>query len=253
MNRFSQGKRNGEILYPMAQGEYIALCDGDDYWTDTKKLQIQVDEMKRYPECNISFHYAIKKYEDNSHEDELFCKHADKNKFFTTKDIIYFGGLLMPTSSIVLRKQFTDFIVNTDDDFFKKNMTGFFIQFFASLDGNARYINKNMSVYRSMGKGSWTESISNDYHYFLESTNKSIHSLEVADNLTNFIYSKELKRLKRKYYFSLMYRENIPIEKRKYFYNKYKKELGVKEKFILNFVYPFPVVLKILLSIRKRF
>ena len=48
-----------------------------------------------------------------------------------------------------------------------------------------------------------------------------------------------------------MYRESIPVEKRKYFFNKYKKELGVKEKLLLHFVYPYPVPHKILSFIKN--
>ena len=190
-NQWSKGNRIMPIAFKYAKGSYIALCEGDDYWTDESKLQIQIDEMKKYPECEISFHYATKKYEDDSHEDELFCKHANENKFFTTEDVIHFAGSFMPTASICLRREFTDYVIKSNDKFFKKDITAFFIQVLASLKGNARYLNKNMSVYRSMGKGSWTESISNDYNYFIEWTNKSIHSLEIVDNLTNLKYSKE--------------------------------------------------------------
>lgn len=39
-------------------GEYIAICEGDDWWTRADKLQTQVDHMDRHPACRLSFHDA---------------------------------------------------------------------------------------------------------------------------------------------------------------------------------------------------
>lgn len=41
-----------------AKGKYIALCDGDDYWTDSSKLQRQVDFMESHKDCAICSHYT---------------------------------------------------------------------------------------------------------------------------------------------------------------------------------------------------
>lgn len=56
-NQYSKGVRiSATYVFPRARGKYIALCEGDDYWTDAGKLQKQVDFLESHPECSMCFH-----------------------------------------------------------------------------------------------------------------------------------------------------------------------------------------------------
>lgn len=56
-NQWSQGIRNIQSLYNFsrAKGKYIAMCEGDDYWTDPHKLQKQVDFLEANEEFGSCF------------------------------------------------------------------------------------------------------------------------------------------------------------------------------------------------------
>jgi len=58
-NQYSQGRKPFiELVLPRARGTYIALCEGDDYWTDQAKLQKQVDFLEANPDYVMCYHNA---------------------------------------------------------------------------------------------------------------------------------------------------------------------------------------------------
>jgi glycosyltransferase involved in cell wall biosynthesis len=59
------------LLYQQAQGKYIALCEGDDYWTDPLKLQKQVDFLEANEEYVLTTHRCYEKRGQEMFPDKL--------------------------------------------------------------------------------------------------------------------------------------------------------------------------------------
>ena len=63
-NQWSKGVRFFASHYHDLRGKYIAFCEGDDYWTDPKKLQKQVDYMEQHQSCSLCVHETAEITED---------------------------------------------------------------------------------------------------------------------------------------------------------------------------------------------
>ncbi len=101
-NQYSKGVRGmfARFCFPKARGKYIALCEGDDYWTDPLKLQKQVDFLEE------NSGYVMCSHECNSYiqsSGECFsCSFANGRDYSITN--IINGDWAYQTLSVVFRR-----------------------------------------------------------------------------------------------------------------------------------------------------
>ena len=131
--------------------KYIALCEGDDYWISSEKLQKQVECLENHPDftmvCNRTRLYSVKR---DKYIGENYC--YNQSRIVDAKDVINRTGLFISTCSIVYRKEISDNI----PDYWRKCKVGDYpLQIMCAMRGNVYYQNEVMSVYRVENTSSW--------------------------------------------------------------------------------------------------
>lgn len=137
------GRNNVLFLLKACRGEYVALCEGDDYWTDPYKLQKQVDFLDTHPDFAICHHNVRVPYEDGSPE-HLF--NASDQKTVSTIDDLLADRWFFATASLLYRNYFL-----TEDfaDWHAKAAAGdWALVLQLAARGNIGYLPDVMGVYR---------------------------------------------------------------------------------------------------------
>lgn len=142
-------QRNSIEALRAAQGDYIALCEGDDYWTDPRKLQRQADYLDTHKKAALCFHPVKVVYEAHEKPDEVFP--AGKNEQdFTVKRLL--ASNFIQTNSVMYRRQN---YANLPDDILPLD---WYLHLYHAQFGSIGFINEVMSVYRRHAGGLWWQS-----------------------------------------------------------------------------------------------
>jgi glycosyltransferase involved in cell wall biosynthesis len=134
-----------------AKGEYLALCEGDDYWTDPRKLQKQADFLDKHPDCALCFHSVTVVFDDNSKPSYVFPE--TKRAKFTTAELLKENYI--QTNSVMYRrrgyKDFPTHILPLD----------WYLHLYHAKFGKIGFLKDTMSVYRRHPGGIWWNSHAN--------------------------------------------------------------------------------------------
>lgn len=170
-NQWSNGKRlNIRFNFPRAQGKYIALCEGDDYWTDPLKLQRQVDFMEENED------YAVVGHNRHILKEGQLTESISKTWVFT--------------QCMLFRKECLS------NDFFEYIRGVYngdtFLYYYLCMKGKPEVLDFFGAVYRITTTGVYT-SIKDDSEKFIKalSTYKQLYQLS---KVTSYRYSKKVHK-----------------------------------------------------------
>jgi len=149
VNQYSQGVKPTEVAMAQAKGRFIALCEGDDYWTDKKKLQIQSDFLEGHKECVITYHDAI--VIDNNGVITRDSLLGNNKQDYTKDELVY--SAIVPT----LTRFFRNVIKEFPEEMNKATNGDTFLISLLSEYGGAKYLAEvTPSVYRQHAGGIWS-------------------------------------------------------------------------------------------------
>ncbi|MFD1031319.1 glycosyltransferase [Metaplanococcus flavidus] len=223
-NQFSQGIEINQVNEQRAKGKYVALCEGDDYWTDPYKLQKQVNYMETNPQCSLCVHAAYR-FSELRKKIISRVRPSRQDRIFSADEIIEGGGELFPTNSMMYRRE----IAGSMPAFYLDTGIGDYpLAVHLAHNGAVYYIDEVMSVYRVDVKGSWSERKISDFNAAVLQNEETAKLLDAINGHTNFQYDETITRTKRKNRFYLLLRQH----KFKEAFIKEHKEFYLNSEFI---------------------
>jgi len=143
--------RNLAQTLSACRGEYVAILEGDDYWTSPEKLQRQADFLDSHPECAAVFHNVDMADGTGERTGRRFHREGLPKSVYTLEDVV--SSHFIPTCTTMFRRGlFGEF----PEWFYAMPMGDWPLHVLNAQHGSYGYMDEVMACYRVHGEGVWS-------------------------------------------------------------------------------------------------
>lgn len=155
-NKYKKGINFAKEIFSISSGDFIAFCDGDDFWTTKTKLQEQYSALRIREDIDLCFHKAVVV----DHETELIIAtqgdFGDLPLLLPASHIIERWNSPIPSGSALIRKSALEKLPEWFFESPAPPVGDYFYHVYGSLRGGALYLPIMGSAYRRGDPESWT-------------------------------------------------------------------------------------------------
>ena len=189
---------NGMCAWKECNSKYIAFCDGDDYWTDSYKLQKQVDFLEVNTEYNVCCHSVIDLYETGE-------MHIPKIDLHTFKSNYSFEDLVDSNFIYSVSVIYRNTVVKELPGWFLDSPVGdYVLHLLHAHNSKIAYLPDIMAVYRRNKGGVWSSQ---------NGSYKVLRFKWLIDKLDEYFDFKYHNRFYSKYFLDNYFRSQLFINR----------------------------------------
>lgn len=197
-----------KYFFPMVRGRYIAFCECDDYWCDTKKLQTQIDVLEANKSCSVCVHGSYKITLEGKKMNEVFPPVRIPESIITAEQFIDYelgqGKWMFQLASYVVRYEV---LANYYKEAFDNYATKFAhvgdlpMLLYCATQGDIYYVNRYMSCY-TVDSGGFMSRAYRDPEFAKSVHEAYIEGFKAYNEFTDNRYEKSIDKgiIRRKFY-----------------------------------------------------